>query len=421
MRPSPPDVRPEVRQDARRKVRIDARPALDGLLGAAGASAFLDGRWPERQHAVHRTVEALPAPLRVPALAGLDALAAHYRGPVTFGRGTRDARTAGADCDAAHLFRLGLSVYLPDVDACIPLLRPWLQALESDLGLPPGCTRIGAFASPRGDGVACHFDADDVISIQLAGRKTFAIAPVEGLRYPLGRQFGPGMVPGDELYPQAGAGFPQPDDATFETIAMAPGSILYLPRGTWHRSLADEDSFSVSIGIRAPAALDRLLAQLRDLLLQDPQWRRPLYEAHRADAAGSALVERVDALLADLPAVLAQLSGHDLVRPEAAAARRARYQHVPLARLAWASSGARLRLRAWARDADWEERQTLDTEVPAALAPVLDWLPDHGAAFDGQALAARFPALATADRTQLLELLVRAGFLRRLAYPALAS
>lgn len=399
----------------------EALPALNGLLGAGAGSAFLHAHWPERHHAVHRTHAALPAPLRVPALASLDTLAACYRGPVTFGRGAHDARTAEGDLDAAHLFRLGLSVYLPDVDACIPALRPWLGALERDLGLPPGCTRIGAFASPRGDGVACHFDADDVISIQLAGRKTFAIAPVDGLRHPLGRQFGPGMLPGDELYPQAGAGFPQPDGVSFEQIAMAPGSILYLPRGTWHRSVADEDSFSLSIGIRAPAALDRLLAQLRDLLLQDPRWRRPLYEAHRTDAAGTALVERVDTLLAGLPAVLAQISSHDLVRPETAVTRRARYQRVPLARLAWAGTGARLHLRAWARDADWQERQTLDTEAPSALAPLLDWLHDHDAAFDAEALAARFPALAAVDRSQLLELLARAGYLRRLPYPALAG
>jgi len=112
----------------------EARPALDGLFGAGAGAAFLRAHWPERHHAVHRTHAALPAALRVPARASLDTLAACYRGPVTFGRGAHEARTAKGDLDAAHLFRLGLSVYLPDVDACIPALRPWLGALEGDLG-----------------------------------------------------------------------------------------------------------------------------------------------------------------------------------------------------------------------------------------------------------------------------------------------
>jgi ribosomal protein L16 Arg81 hydroxylase len=391
------------------------RAALAGLLGAAGAAEFLAARWPERHHAVHRGAQALPEVLRAPALAGLDALAQRYRGAVSFGRGTRDARTASADADAAHLFRLGLSVYLPDIGACVPGLAGWLLALERELGLPAGCSRIGAFASPRGEGVSCHFDADDVVSIQLQGRKVFHIAPVAGLPYPVGQQFGPGMLPGDALYAQTGAGFPSPDDAAFERIDMAPGSVLFLPRGTWHRTEALEDSFSVSIGIRAPAALDRLLDQLRGLLLQDPQWPRPLYEANHPGRAGGELIGRVDSLLATLPAALARISGLGLVRPET----QARYQRVPMARLEWRSRAARLHVTVAAWDEDWNERLTLDTEVPAHLAPALDWLQVRSPAFDGESFGERFPELPASDRVQLLDLLARAGFLRRLHFPLL--
>ena len=44
---------------------------------------------------------------------------------------------------------------------------------------------------------------------------------------------------------------------------MAPGSVLFLPRGTWHYTQAGEPSLSISIVLDPPAALRCLLDQLR--------------------------------------------------------------------------------------------------------------------------------------------------------------
>ncbi|MET0265752.1 MAG: cupin domain-containing protein [Duganella sp.] len=400
-------------------------PLLSELLGPGHARQFLATHWPERHYAAHQPAQQLPAVLRTPALASLDALARHYRGEVAFGRGAREARTVSADANAASLFRMGLSVYLPAIDTQVAGMTAWLRALERELGVPAGCATLGAFASPGGDGVACHFDADDVISIQLQGSKVFEVAKVAGLDYPYGQQFGPGMLPGDELYPQAPDGFPSPEQASFERIVMQPGSVLYLPRGTWHRTVAESDSFSVSIGMRPPSAMERLLQTARDLLLQDPAWRRPLYEAHAAAPARQALGEKVAGLLDGLPALLAQISSADLLQPPAPSLPLrpdSRLQKVPLARLAVAPvSPGRLRLSVTAWDQDWIERTTLDTEAPAQLAPALAWLAAREAAFAVQEFAEAMGSVAAADGRQLLELLVRAGYLRLLWYRPLAS
>lgn len=397
-------------------------PTIAALFGADHAGDFL-AHWPERHYAVHRPAGALPPALRVPELASLEALARIYKGPVTFGRGTRDARTVNVDAHAPHLFQLGLTVYLPDIARFLPVLARWLQTLEQELGLPAACTTVGAFASPRGDGVSCHFDADDVISIQLQGHKIFDIAKVDGLPYPSGQQFGPGMLPGDELYPQAGAGFPTPDHASFESIAMAPGSVLFLPRGTWHRSVAEQDSFSVSIGIRPPPAMDRLLKRLHDLLLQQAEWRRPLYEANQATGRET-LATRLDGLLEQLPKLLQQIHGADLLLPDQPPLplkAGSRLQQVPQASLAYQRLPPRLKLSVTALDQHWVARTTLDTEVPGHLADALDWLADTQAAFSAGDFYQRFASLIQADKQQLLELLIRSGFLRLLWYPALEN
>jgi hypothetical protein len=239
----------------------------------------------------------------------------------------------------------------------------------------------------------------------------------------MGRQFGPNMLPGDELYPQASGGFPQPAGLKFERFQMDPGSVLFIPRGTWHTSHADSDSFSISVGIRAPAGVDYLLHQLRSLLLQDPEWRRPLYGAVYPDARRNAELRRIDGLLAALPAVLARLSAVDVApaAPETdlGIEQSARFQKVPMSaiRVEHAEGGLRLTVTAW--DHDWIERTTLQTEVPRPLETALQWLSEKQAAFDTAEFRQIFSSIPQADLWQLLDLLCKSGYLRRLWFPLL--
>lgn len=57
---------------------------------------------------------------------------------------------------------------------------------------------MSAFASPQQDGLGCHYDAQDVISIQLLGTKRFHYAPVQEIAMPYGTQYIPGGKPYDE-------------------------------------------------------------------------------------------------------------------------------------------------------------------------------------------------------------------------------
>jgi len=152
------------------------------------------------------------------------------------------------------LFDMGLTDYLDNIQPCLPTSPLVLQALERNLGIPPGTARIGAFASPPGDGAACHYYTEDMISIQLTGSKAFHVAPVEQVRYPIGMQYSPGAAPYSDLYPQVAGHFPDWDNAKFECVEMRPGSVLFMPRGTWHRTEADEPSLSITIAMRPPSA-----------------------------------------------------------------------------------------------------------------------------------------------------------------------
>ena len=385
---------------------------IASLFAPGTPTQFLTRHWPDRPLVVHGDPARLPDALRGPALASFDALAQRYTGPLSFGRGARDARTLSMQTNAANPYRLGLSVYLHDVAPVVRGAPELLRALERELGIVEGSARLAAFASPQDDGVSVHFDGEDVISVQLQGRKTFHIAKVEGLDFPWGEQFGPGMLPSDDLYPQVAGGFPAPGD-DLETIEMAPGSVLFLPRGTWHRTLAQKDSLSVSIVLRPPAPLETLVQQLHWLLLQDPAWRRPLHSGDQ---------DRARDLLDRLPALIAQLKPEQFIPGSeadrlAAIDRDTRFQRIPQSSLSTELDRQRGTLKVSAWDRDWIERPTLATDISASVIPLLDWIAGQGGAFSAGELAEGFPQAPFDFVRKLLDKLVRAQYLRLLWFP----
>lgn len=387
-------------------------PAGDLLAGLNADSLWARG-WPERHFAVEHALAQLPPLLQQLATQPLLALFDHYRGRMSFGRGARSVQSLDSSAHPAHLFQMGLTVYLHDLAPWYAEVPPLLARLERDLQLPAGCARLAAFASPRGDGLPAHFDGEDVISIQLQGSKRFDVAPVDGLRWPVGPQYGPGMLPADTLYAQCAEGFPtgMPDSA--ESIVMRPGAVLFLPRGVWHRTEALEDSLSVSIVLRPPTLADALLEKLRPLLLAQQAWRRPLHGATGKGSAQQAeLLAHAQALLNELPALIAPLDASALLRPSNQIDDRTRFQRVPGASLALDPEPPALRLTVRARDPAWIERVTLQRPVGAALAPALHWLHAREAAFDLATLLREVPDLRPASGLPLLAGLVQAGLLR---------
>jgi 50S ribosomal protein L16 3-hydroxylase len=270
-------------------------PGFDGAdvfadAGIDGVRASFSGGEP---FVVHGDRARLPAFLRDPALLSIESLAAHYRGRILHGRSEQGPRSAlVTEGSVSALLAAGEALYLPDLLDVLPGAEAWLRTLETALGIPAGSARITAWMAPQGEGTALHFDAEDVISIQLVGEKCFEVAESVALPAPLGFQYGPGIPAAADLYPQAAEGFPDPTGATFTAVQMQPGSVLVQPRGYWHRTRCRTPSLSVSIILSPPSRLDWLLGLLRHRGLGVPAWRRPLYgqpTAEEALAAAEAL------------------------------------------------------------------------------------------------------------------------------------
>ncbi len=408
--------------------RMDASefPVLSALLAPVAAADFLERYWPGRPFVVHGSPDRLPPMLRDPALESAAALARRFRGRLRFTHSGSDQLVEVTDVSAAQLLDLGLTVQFIDLSDSVQRARPFARQLEAELGLHEGSITLSAFAAAHDNGLACHYDVSELISIQLVGGKRFHYAPVREVASPCGNQFSATGAPFDELYPQATGGFPKASGVQFDCADLRPGSVLFLPRGYWHYTTASEDSLSVSVAINPPPAVRNLLDQLGYLLLQDARWRRPFYgNAEREDTR-----RRAEELLATLPAIASRLSTNDLINAPARAAWRlsriassTRFQRTPHCAIELGSTTAngKLPLRfVVAGHNRLLAQEVVACEVAPENVPLLRWLEARtGGPFSVADLSAAFPRVPQTALREVLRLCVEAQFLRLLWYPAL--
>ncbi len=404
-------------------------PLLTALMAPCTGQEFLEHYWPSRTFEAHGPRARLPVVLHDPALESAAELAQRYQGLLRFTHGRTERVVTVNNVDAVSLLDMGLTVQFVGIANLLPNAHAFLRQLETELGLHAGSMTMSAFAAPRQEGLVCHFDNGDLISVQLAGSKKFHYAPDAALCGPMGGQYVAGTMPFEDLYAQASEGFPDPITAHFETALMEPGSVLFLPRGSWHYTEASGDSLSISIVSLAPAALTCLLEQLRLLLLQDARWRRPLINGLGDSARDVKAHAGVAELLATLPEVIARLTPEDVL--SAAAGLPWRLQHIgsssrflrtPHSRIeiGTAKSNGMLPLTFEVGITRKLRRPAAQLEISASTVPLLRWIKGRTSGpFTAGELEAAFPNEEFSTLKQVLELCVNAQFLRLLWFPVL--
>jgi len=87
-------------------------------------------------------------------------------------------------------------------------LAELLRQLEQELAHRLGRRASALRGTPGATVVTCHYDAEEVFSIQLQGEKRFHIAKARDIEQPWGMQFNPGDPCFDDLYPRYRLVFP---------------------------------------------------------------------------------------------------------------------------------------------------------------------------------------------------------------------
>ena len=410
-----------------------ARPAgprtgLAALLHDRTTEEFFHDFWPDKALYFHAKggLEGLPGFLQDEDKLEIAALAAWGKGRAWVSNAAKASHQMRIDRRAAdYAYRMGLTVYLDDVMPALPGAAEFCRRLEFDLGLPEGAIRLTAWCSPVACGAACHYDNDDVISVQIRGTKRFEITPVAGLAHPVGRPYSGGSRLVDDTYPQMVDGFPEMDESTFQSVEMTPGSVLAFQRGCWHRTFADSDSLSLSFVVEAPPAVDCVLAQLRDVLSQDPKWRRPLYGAWGSPEQRAEAEAALADLLADLPEKSAAIApGHVIAGRQTDEQRLAeigpdtRFQRLPDASVIEGEGDSKqvdANILWRLEDGTLELQATLS--APKLGMDAMIWIAAQDAPFTMADVAAQFPAIPEAGLKRLLASCAMHRLIKPLWYP----
>jgi len=226
-----------------------------------------------------------------------------------------------SDDKLAALFAGGSTLVLQALHRTWPPVIDFCQQLATDLGHP---VQANAYVTPpQNQGFEDHYDVHDVFVLQIAGRKKWSIhAPV--LPSPLRDQ--PWTDRRDAVRLAA------EQDAVLDVV-LAPGDVLYLPRGYLHSASAlGGVSIHLTLGVHSwtrYSVAEQLVAMALEALAHDPEARGSL-ELGTMLAPEELDAELVTAKLRDILEALDPAEVADRLR----AKRRSAHRAEPLGPLA---------------------------------------------------------------------------------------
>lgn len=400
-------------------------------------------------------LERLPGWMTEGALSSIEALCREHRGAYQIAQGSSGSVASAVpesfigsggqtpvNGSRPHaLLRLGLTVYFSTIEKTVPQAQGFIDALEAALGLAP-CVGVSAFVNAPGSGLPYHHDAHDQLLIQLRGTKTFTRALLPPLPHPRISVSPSGPTP-QYFESTYSGGFPDDDqDIVAEgshTHVLVPGSCLFMPAGTWHRTERQEQScLSLIVAVQAPSILDLIQNALPYFAGQKGSYRAPAYgmASRRWGTSGSPHdVTHEQALLAATTELADKLKTLDAstvercwwvarhkdgdVQSYATGQLFQRYIRLPGSKVRFESDpskdGPEQQLRLVVRCA----HSIFDKVVafhPAAR-PIVEATLEMKSAFDKQELAARFDEFEEQEVYDLLERLAQVGLLRPLPAP----
>lgn len=352
--------------------------SIHAMFAPRTPAEFRAQYWPERPFETHGPLERLVelatcAELTSP-LAMIDAGRSRLRVWLTGpdGKLRKLRQVTPADASTFVISRVG-TVVIDGIDEFLAPLGGLMSQCCELLGVPRERAACNAYLSPAGVGTRMHFDQQEVIVLQLGGRKRWRFCANEQVRFPTRPYFGNSISP--ELRAIA-AEFPteMPEDA--QEVVLEPGSLLFLPRGYWHETSTLEDSSSLSLTFATPTWLDVVLDHVRGALLPREEWRQPAFGLDESGAHR----EEVEAALASR---LGQLAAFIAESRPARVLPRLRERHDTLPSTARLVRNRRSTMKPERReDSDriravlvlGNEQGSTDIEIMPSLIPLCVWL-----------------------------------------------
>jgi 50S ribosomal protein L16 3-hydroxylase len=251
----------------------DSKLTLDDLVAPLSVTNFLGRFWQKRHyHALDATrlTDKLRAILGSFEVAHLLTLAKQI---TAFGyvAGRTDRREHVTAAQALDLYDRDYTLYI-SLAGSVPL-DDFGANLARAAGISTVSHSCSVFASKTSGGLKTHFDQNENFTVQLSGSKVWTLWPNTLVDKPIHsyRRDEPLVDPDAGMYIDARARFA--DLGPGEDVVMAPGAILYHPRGSWHATRAASESISLNICLEPMTWYDVVLGAVSARLTSSAKLR----------------------------------------------------------------------------------------------------------------------------------------------------
>lgn len=283
------------------------KQGLAALLHPHTLPDFMESFEQNKPFVVHHEGEHIKPLTDLPFLASLEAMLKSWTGKIQAHLPDVRDESSSIDvsaADAQKVFNNGMGLLFNQVQTTSPLLVEWLEEIRKELGLSAlSYGRCLVYATPKGKGTAPHFDQNINFVLQVHGTKTWYLAPNEHVVHPLTRHT-MGQEPDLEMQTYLETEFPAEMPANAEAIVLKPGSLLFVPRGVWHSTDAQEDALSLNFTFTAATWIDVFTAALKSRIALAPEWRESVYglnDSFDRETAEMKLNALLGSIVEDLP------------------------------------------------------------------------------------------------------------------------
>jgi 50S ribosomal protein L16 3-hydroxylase len=254
---------------------------LDRLLQPVGLEVFRREHWPDRSLVLHGRAERFAESRLLETMVAVDEVFAVRKRHVQTQLGDEGHEfefSALVDGPSARsAWERGAALRLTPFEEYSPAAAELKRDIASAFAIPAAAIRVNAFYMREGRGLPRHFDGREVFNVQLAGTRTWTIEQNDAVDYPDVPMLPGCPQRGDDLLTPIWKETPSSDFGPgAESFEMEPGSVVFLPRGTWHRTTSRGYSVSLSIGCQTPTRYNLLLRALGAEARRDPALRAPV-------------------------------------------------------------------------------------------------------------------------------------------------
>ena len=300
------------------------KKALESLIYPKSKDEFIKLYESNTPFVVHNLKESISELIELPFLKSLQDLMSIWKEEVEvhLPEISDEASAVQVSTDKAKkMHDSGMGLLFNDVNTISPLLTQWLDSLRLDMGLSAQTYgRNLIYATKAGKGTAPHFDQNINFVIQVHGTKKWWIAANKNVVNPMTRHT-MGLPIDNELASYAKAPMPlkMPESAT--EVTLKPGSMLFVPRGSWHCTEALTDALALNFTFSAPTWIDLFSAALRSRLALSPEWRQTANYVSDQKRSPEA-IEKFNILLAELSYDAQNWKAEDILGATEAASKK---------------------------------------------------------------------------------------------------